>query len=259
MSSYETYFDDYAYFKQLAAQYGASYYDFNLAKPELFENKEPDYHKGFHPMNAAGGHAFSLSMANAHAGRRKQDVESLFETPSEYLAAVNYITNVYLTPEVHPGQDFCCWPVPTTVRPYRLNTSSGSKRRGERIQPGFRVFYPLWTEYAAAGTAPTSSAAARIVGSSADFERYYECSVDFDFVDGVWKSIPEFLPCWSALTCLYTLYCFQPPMASEPAVFYTARLEGPCFSAFTVDDLARRLAAGKAGCRFRPRGERLRA
>ncbi|MBP7271988.1 MAG: hypothetical protein KA983_04020, partial [Gemmiger sp.] len=43
--SYETYFDDYAYFKQLAAQYGASYYDFNLAKPELFENKEPDYHK----------------------------------------------------------------------------------------------------------------------------------------------------------------------------------------------------------------------
>ena len=61
--SYETYFDDYAYFKQLAAQYGASYYDFNLAKPELFENKEPDYHKDFTHMNAAGGHAFSLSMA----------------------------------------------------------------------------------------------------------------------------------------------------------------------------------------------------
>lgn len=53
--SYETYFDDYAYFKQLAAQYGASYYDFNLAKPELFENKEPDYHKDFTHMNAAGG------------------------------------------------------------------------------------------------------------------------------------------------------------------------------------------------------------
>ena len=52
--SYETYFDDYAYFKQLAAQYGASYYDFNLAKPELFENKEPDYHKDFTHMNAAG-------------------------------------------------------------------------------------------------------------------------------------------------------------------------------------------------------------
>ncbi len=39
------------------------YYDFNLAKPELFENKEPDYHKDFTHMNAAGGHAFSLSMA----------------------------------------------------------------------------------------------------------------------------------------------------------------------------------------------------
>ena len=103
--SYETYFDDYAYFKQLAAQYGASYYDFNLAKPELFENKEPDYHKDFTHMNAAGGHAFSLSMAKflamLDAG---QDVESLFETPSEYLVAVNYITNVYLTPEVHPDK-----------------------------------------------------------------------------------------------------------------------------------------------------------
>lgn len=56
-------------------------------------------------MNAAGGHAFSLSMAKflamLDAG---QDVESLFETPSEYLAAVNYITNVYLTPEVHPDK-----------------------------------------------------------------------------------------------------------------------------------------------------------
>lgn len=103
--SYETYFDDYAYFKQLAAQYGASYYDFNLAKSELFENKEPDYHKDFTHMNAAGGHAFSLSMAKflamLDAG---QDVESLFETPSEYLAAVNYITNVYLTPEIHPDK-----------------------------------------------------------------------------------------------------------------------------------------------------------
>ncbi len=33
-----------------------------------------------------------------------QDVESLFETPSEYLTAVNYITNVYMTPEVHPDK-----------------------------------------------------------------------------------------------------------------------------------------------------------
>ena len=42
------------------------------------------------------------------------------------------------------------------------------------------------------------------------------------------------------------------PAGVEPAVFYRQRLEGPCFSAFhCVDDLARRLAAGKAGGRFR--------
>ena len=33
--SYDTYFDDYAFFKKLAGLYGASYYDFNFAKQEL--------------------------------------------------------------------------------------------------------------------------------------------------------------------------------------------------------------------------------
>lgn len=36
--SYDTYFDDYAFFKKLAGLYGASYYDFNFAKQELFAN-----------------------------------------------------------------------------------------------------------------------------------------------------------------------------------------------------------------------------
>ena len=104
--SYQTYFDDYAYFKQLCAQYGASYYDFNLAKPVLFESVEPDYFADYIHMSRAGGRAFSQSMAKflemLDAG---QEVDSLFKTPDEYLAGVDYITNVYLTPEMHVDEN----------------------------------------------------------------------------------------------------------------------------------------------------------
>lgn len=179
--SYETYFDDYAYFKQLAAQYGASYYDFNLAKPELFENKEPDYHKDFTHMNAAGGHAFSLSMAKflamLDAG---QDVESLFETPSEYLAAVNYITNVYLTPEVHPDKILLLagsYHGPSVQAEYEFWVKAPGESEYSRVSA---YSTRSWTECPAAEHGTYQFRVnARIVGSSADFERYYECSVDF--------------------------------------------------------------------------------
>ena len=95
-------------------------------------------------MNVAGGHAFSLSMAKflamLDAG---QDVESLFETPSEYLAAVNYITNVYMTPEVHPDKILLLagsYHGPSVQAEYEFWVKAPG---GERIQPGFRVFYPL--------------------------------------------------------------------------------------------------------------------
>ena len=52
-------------------------------------------------MNTTGGHAFSQCMAKFLTLLDEgADVDALFETPEEYLAAVNYITNVYLTPEI---------------------------------------------------------------------------------------------------------------------------------------------------------------
>ena len=103
--SYQTYFEDYAYFKQLCAQYGAAYYDFNLAKPELFMSVEPDYYSDQTHMNRTGGRAFCQSMAAfLDLLEHGQDVESLFITPDEYLANADFITNVYITPEVHPDK-----------------------------------------------------------------------------------------------------------------------------------------------------------
>ena len=77
--SYQTYFEDYAYFKQLCAQYGAAYYDFNLAKPELFMSVEPDYYSDQTHMNRTGGRAFCQSMAAfLDLLEHGQDVEGLF-------------------------------------------------------------------------------------------------------------------------------------------------------------------------------------
>ena len=103
--SYETYFDDYATSSSWQHSMGLPIMTLTLQSRSCLRTKSPTITTDFTHMNAAGGHAFSLSMAKflamLDAG---QDVESLFETPSEYLAAVNYITNVYLTPEVHPDK-----------------------------------------------------------------------------------------------------------------------------------------------------------
>lgn len=99
--SYDTYFDDYAFFKKLAGLYGASYYDFNFAKQELFANVEPDYYKDFTHMNTIGGHAFSQCMAKFLARwTRELTWMPCLRRRKNTWAAVNYITNVYLTPEI---------------------------------------------------------------------------------------------------------------------------------------------------------------
>lgn len=178
--SYETYFEDYAYFKQLAAQYGAAYYDFNLAKPELFENKEPDYHKDFTHMNAAGGHAFSQCMARflamLDAG---QDVDALFETPDEYLAAVNYITNVYMTPEVHEDKIVLvanAYHGPAVQAEYEFWVQAPGETEYHRFS---EYSTRVWAEFPVTEHGTYQFRVnARVVGSDADFERYYECSVN---------------------------------------------------------------------------------
>ena len=109
-----------------------------------------------------------------------QDVESLFETPSEYLVAVNYITNVYLTPEGHPDKILLLagsYHGPSVQAEYEFWVKAPGEREYSRVSA---YSTRSWTEYAAAEHGTYQFRVnARIVGSSADFERYYECSVDF--------------------------------------------------------------------------------
>lgn len=179
--SYETYFDDYNYFKQLAAQYGAAYYDFSLAKPELFENREPDYHRDWTHMNAAGGHAFSQCMANflqmLDAG---QDVNALFKTPQEYLADVNYITNAYLSPELHGDTAVLVagsYQGPSVTPEYEFLVKAPG-------QEEYQVFSPysdrVWGEYTLTEHGTYQFRVnARPVGSDVEYQRYYECILEY--------------------------------------------------------------------------------
>lgn len=181
--SYQTYFDDYAYFKQLCAQYGASYYDFNLAKPVLFESVEPDYFADYIHMSRAGGRAFSQSMAKflemLDAG---QEVDSLFKTPDEYLAGVDYITNVYLTPEMHADENkillfATSYQGPSVTPEYEFWAKSPRDTEYQKVldySDHTWIAYPL-TER---GTYQFR-VNARAVGSDTDFDRYYEYSVDY--------------------------------------------------------------------------------
>ncbi len=69
-------------------------------------------------------------------------------------------------------------------------------------------------------------------------------------------SLSFFLLVSVGLILYYTVFsrCQWICLLGLSLLFYRQRLEGPCFSAFhCVDDLARRLAAGKAGCRFAAR------
>lgn len=179
--SYQTYFDDYAYFKQLCAQYGASYYDFNLAKPELFESVEPDYFSDYAHMNHAGGRAFSQSMAKFLALLDEgQEVDSLFKTPEEYLAGVNYITNVYITPEVHEDKVILLatsYQGPSVKPEYEFWAKGPNDADYQKIS---EYTDRTWTEFPLTERGTYQFRVnARVVGSDSEFDRYYECSVDY--------------------------------------------------------------------------------
>lgn len=179
--SYETYFDDYYYFNQLCAQYNASYFDFNLAKPELFKSVEPDYYRDNIHMNRAGGQAFSQSMAKLLARLSAgEEVASLFITPEEYMASVDYITNVFITPEKHEDKVIIfatSYQGPSVQPEYEFLV----KAPGDTDYHVFCEYTDrVWADYPI--TAPgvyQFRVNVRVMGTDTAYDRYYECSVEY--------------------------------------------------------------------------------
>ena len=107
-------------------------------------------------------------------------VDALFETPEEYLAAVNYITNVYLTTEIQTDKILLLagsYHGPSVEAEYEFWVKAPGETEYAKISD---YDTRTWVEY------PTTvhgsyqfRVNARVVGSDADFERYYECYLDF--------------------------------------------------------------------------------
>ena len=91
----DEYFEKMLLLQELFSEYGAEYYDFNLAKDELFTTSDRYFFDHEH-MNKEGSEAFSTSLANfllmKEAG---EDVSSLFYTPEEYLDSIDYISTIW--------------------------------------------------------------------------------------------------------------------------------------------------------------------
>lgn len=86
--------------KSLVEEHGGSYYDFNLARPELFVSQE-SYFWDWEHLNAAGATVFSEALAKLLAARDAgANVDGLFMTYQEKLASIDAISIVVLEDEL---------------------------------------------------------------------------------------------------------------------------------------------------------------
>lgn len=113
----DEYFDLNRFVNEYAQQQGFDYYDFNLVKPQLFENKE-NYYSDFEHMNKEGQKAFSKALAHFILLRENgEDLTKLFYNKDDYLASINTISCIFfdvenkssdtvlLTPHAYAGKN----------------------------------------------------------------------------------------------------------------------------------------------------------
>jgi len=91
----DDYFEKMVLIKELLKECDAKYYDFNLAKEDLFTNNDKYYFDHEH-LNKEGSEAFTRSLANLllklDAG---ENVDDYFKSPEEYLNDIDYISAVW--------------------------------------------------------------------------------------------------------------------------------------------------------------------
>ena len=85
VSCYDTYEMNHELVKEMCEEYGVEYYDFSLAKPELFDAKE-DYFYDFEHLNYEGATAFSNAVCDLLEMRESGKLSSdMFYSVEEYM------------------------------------------------------------------------------------------------------------------------------------------------------------------------------
>lgn len=91
----DEYYELYNLINDFACEQNVEYYDFSLAKPELFENSE-NYYKDFEHMNYFGQQAFSKSFAKFITYRNKGlNLNEMFYSQKEFEESINTISCIY--------------------------------------------------------------------------------------------------------------------------------------------------------------------
>lgn len=86
----EEYYTTYDWLSEYLAERGAVYYDFNFAKPEIFQSR-PEYYFNFEHLNQEGADAFSEAFAafeQLRLANENMDRKEYFYNWTEYLDAV---------------------------------------------------------------------------------------------------------------------------------------------------------------------------
>lgn len=100
----KSYFTRLRYVKELLGGYGVEFYDFNLARPSLFERQEA-YFKDWEHLNDRGAEVFSRSCARLYRMQQEGgDIEACFYDQEEYLLTLDFVDSTYLELASVPGE-----------------------------------------------------------------------------------------------------------------------------------------------------------
>ena len=161
----------------LVEEHGASFYDFNLAVPELYVAQE-DYFADHEHCNYTGAHIFSEALADLMQRKDAgEDVKRLFRTYDEALADMKRIALANIKSDVKPSgvqlSAFCYAGSTVQVEYQFLMARPGGEF--EVVQDYSPEATCLCTDVAERGEY-RFRVNARQVGSNVEFEKYRVCS-----------------------------------------------------------------------------------
>lgn len=167
------YFDKMQEVSAFLSERGADYFDFNLARPELFTYDE-SYFWNFEHMNYDGAAAFSESLGRLLAGLNAgTDMCGFFYGPEEYLASVSFIAMIQETLEQTDGGIMIRtvpWTGSEVDAEYKMTWVNSDSGEEQAIREYDRSPDFFW-ERTEPGTY-SINVYARVVGSENDFDRY---------------------------------------------------------------------------------------
>ena len=177
----KSYFTRLQYVKEFLDGQGVEFYDFNLAKPELFERKG-EFFKDWDHLNDTGAGIFSRSCAELYRMQQAgEDPEGLFYEMEEYLETLDFVDSTYLELMSIPGSG-----IQGKARSY-TGDEAGIEYEIQVMKKGSSEFEtireydtdPEFTYVPEKSGTVVFRVNARAAGSAEEYERYHVDTVEY--------------------------------------------------------------------------------